>query len=174
MVLKGGVRSYERGTPEGSVTPLGPLDRCTPLFDGCRPPVIGWMQIINHSMDVNHEWMHRKVDMKLPGKWISNCHGARPVHQIISMIMWIRTSGLSIKKSVSRTCSCLQSLDRCTPPIIGWMQVINRWVDAPHHWMGADHQSWDRSTPSIIRRMQPRTDAREQVFAAASEARNLA
>ena len=38
----------------------------------------------------------RKVDMKLPGKGNSDFHGARPVHQIIS-IRWIRTSRLSIK-----------------------------------------------------------------------------
>ena len=30
----------------------------------------------------------------------SNAHGARPVHQIISMINWIRTSRLSIKNSL--------------------------------------------------------------------------
>ena len=28
----------------------------------------------------------RKVDIRLPGKGNSNSHGARPVHQIISMI----------------------------------------------------------------------------------------
>ena len=33
----------------------------------------------------------------------SNSHGARPVHQIISMIKWIRTSRLSIKNSLSLT-----------------------------------------------------------------------
>ena len=36
-----------------------------------------------------------------PGKGNSNSHGARPVHQIISMMKWIRTSKLSIKKSLS-------------------------------------------------------------------------
>ena len=29
-----------------------------------------------------------KVDIRLPGKGISNSHGARPVHQIVSMIKW--------------------------------------------------------------------------------------
>ena len=33
----------------------------------------------------------------------SNSHGARPDHQIISMIKWIRTSKLSIKNSLSHT-----------------------------------------------------------------------
>ena len=41
----------------------------------------------------------RKVDVRLPGKENSNSHGARPVHQIISMIKWIRTSRKSIKTS---------------------------------------------------------------------------
>jgi len=44
----------------------------------------------------------RKVDTRLPGKGNSNSHGARPVHLIITMIKWIRTSRLSIKNSLSR------------------------------------------------------------------------
>jgi len=32
---------------------------------------------------------------------VSGLHGAKPVHQIISMIEWIRTSKLSIKNSLS-------------------------------------------------------------------------
>ena len=48
-------------------------------------------------------WLYapRKVDMRLPGKENSNSHDARPVHQIISMMKWIRTSRLSIKNSFS-------------------------------------------------------------------------
>ena len=42
----------------------------------------------------------RKVDIRLPGTGDSNSHGARPVHLIISMIKWIRTGRLSIKKSL--------------------------------------------------------------------------
>ena len=38
----------------------------------------------------------RKVDIRLPGKGDSNSHGARPVHQIISMTKWIRTCRLSL------------------------------------------------------------------------------
>jgi len=46
--------------------------------------------------------VHRKVDVRLPGKGISNgCGGARPDHLIITMIKWIRTSRLSIKNSLS-------------------------------------------------------------------------
>jgi hypothetical protein len=43
----------------------------------------------------------RKVDTRLPGKGELNSHGARPVHQIISMIEWIRTSRLSKQNSIS-------------------------------------------------------------------------
>ena len=43
----------------------------------------------------------RKVDIRLPGKGNSNSHGARPVHLIISMVKWLRTSRLSIKNSFS-------------------------------------------------------------------------
>ena len=41
----------------------------------------------------------RKVG--LPGKRYSNPHGARPIHPIITMIKWTRTSRLSIKNSLS-------------------------------------------------------------------------
>ena len=47
----------------------------------------------------------RKVDIRLPEKVNSNSHGARPVHQIISMIKWICTSTLSMKNSLAcRSC----------------------------------------------------------------------
>ena len=36
----------------------------------------------------------RKVDVRLPKKLNSNSLGARPVHLIITMIKWIRTSRL--------------------------------------------------------------------------------
>ena len=52
-----------------------------------------------HHHDPHHET--KKVDVRLPGKGNSKSHGARPVHQIISMINWIRTSRLSIKNSLS-------------------------------------------------------------------------
>jgi hypothetical protein len=41
-----------------------------------------------------------QIDARLPGKGNSNSHGARPVHLIITMIKWIRTSRLPIKKSL--------------------------------------------------------------------------
>ena len=46
-------------------------------------------------------WGLRKVDIRLPGKRNPNSHSARPVHQIISMMKWIRTSGLAVKNSLS-------------------------------------------------------------------------
>ena len=59
-----------------------------------------------------------KVDVRLPRKRNSNSHGARPVLQSISTIKWIRTSSLSINKSLSQrsaapsptTTRCLLSL----------------------------------------------------------------
>ena len=39
-----------------------------------------------------------------PGRGKSYSHGARPVHQIITMIKWIRISRLSIKNSFSVGC----------------------------------------------------------------------
>ena len=44
--------------------------------------------------------LSRNVDMRLPRKGSSSSHGARPVHQIISMVKQILTSRLSIKKSL--------------------------------------------------------------------------
>ena len=40
-----------------------------------------------------------KVNVRLPGTGNSNSHGARPVHQITSMIKWIWTSKFSITHS---------------------------------------------------------------------------
>ena len=43
----------------------------------------------------------RKVDVRLPGKGNSNSRGARPVHLIITMMKWIRTSRLSMNNYMS-------------------------------------------------------------------------
>ena len=43
-----------------------------------------------------------RVSVRLPGKGNLNSHCARPVHLIITMIKWIRTSRLSIEESLSR------------------------------------------------------------------------
>ena len=54
----------------------------------------------NSRLESNKE-EEEKTD-RFDGKGNSNSHGASPVHQIISMIEWIRTSRLSIKNSLSR------------------------------------------------------------------------
>ena len=43
----------------------------------------------------------RKAGIRLPGKGISNSHGARPVHLIITTIKWIQGGRLSIQNSLS-------------------------------------------------------------------------
>ena len=68
---------------EGGVEEAGQEERAVPRECQCR-------------------YLERlKVDVRLPGKGNSNPHGARPVHLIITMIKWIRTSRLSIKNSLS-------------------------------------------------------------------------
>ena len=55
-----------------------------------------------HVLEIVHGLLPtRKVDVRLPGKGNSNSHGARPVHLIITMMKWIRTSRLSTKNSLS-------------------------------------------------------------------------
>jgi len=66
----------------------------------------------------------RKVDVRLPGKGNSNPHGARPVHLIITMIQWIRTSRLSIS---GRTCCPIVGTCACgrgTSIIIGTSIIV--------------------------------------------------
>jgi len=46
----------------------------------------------------------RKADIGLAGKGKLQSYGVRPVHQIISITKWIRTSRLSIKDSLSDAC----------------------------------------------------------------------
>ena len=43
---------------------------------------------------------YARVVVRLPGKGDTDSHGARPVHQIMVIIKWIRTSRLSIKNSL--------------------------------------------------------------------------
>ena len=49
--------------------------------------------------NTGHVMHARQVDVRLPGQGNSSSHGARPIHLIITMIQWIRTSRLSIKNS---------------------------------------------------------------------------
>jgi len=61
----------------------------------CVVMFVAQKQLIDTCMEI------RKVDVRLPAKGNSNSHGARPVHLIITMIKWNRTSRLSIKNSLS-------------------------------------------------------------------------
>jgi hypothetical protein len=51
-------------------------------------------------------WRLKKVDVRLACKGNSNSHDARPVHLIITMIQWIRTSSFSKKKFLSWRLTC--------------------------------------------------------------------
>ena len=55
---------------------------------------------------------NRKVDVRLPGKGNSNAHGARPLHLIITMKKWIRTSRLSISLLWAHNASSAASLPK--------------------------------------------------------------
>ena len=63
-----------------------------------RTPVIRVFTTFDVCDD--HE-RRRNLDLSLPEKGNSDTHGARLVHQIITMIKWIRTSRLSIENSLS-------------------------------------------------------------------------
>ena len=67
----------------------------------------------------------RKVDVRLPGKVNSNSHGARPVHLIIMMIKWIRTSRLSIKNSLSEALTVPRGRERTGYEPLGREQVTS-------------------------------------------------
>ena len=66
----------------------------------------GWRTAGSLSRRLGMVTWFRKVDVRLPGKGNSNSHGARPVHLIITMIKWTRTSRLSIKNSLSGHLVC--------------------------------------------------------------------
>jgi len=85
-VLGGWAVSYERGTPLERLLLGG--EAAGEDAEGAPIPLRVQVRL-------------RKVDIRLPGKGNSNSHGARPVHLIISMIKWIRTSRFSIKNSLS-------------------------------------------------------------------------
>ena len=53
-----------------------------------------------------HRQSTRLVDVTLPGKENPTCHRAKPVHQIISMIKWIRTCRLSIQNLLFNSTQC--------------------------------------------------------------------
>jgi len=69
-----------------------------PLYHSSAP-------LLKSCQDSNYSFRARgslcgKVDVRLPGKVNSNSHDTRPIHLIITMIKWIRTSRLSMKNSL--------------------------------------------------------------------------
>ena len=65
----------------------------------------------NHRLRIGryNQHTHETIPMdKTPVEYLQVplSHGARPVHLIITMIMWIRTSGLSIENSLSLGLLC--------------------------------------------------------------------
>ena len=61
---------------------------------------VGYRMRDAHARDYPDHLLLRKADVRLPGKG-NNSHGARPVHQILMMIQWIRTSKLAMKDFLS-------------------------------------------------------------------------
>ena len=71
---------------------------------GFQVTVLNTVHVVPSPLGGGMEMQHnRKVDVRLPGKRNSTSHGARPVHLIITMIKWIRTSRLSINNSLCNT-----------------------------------------------------------------------
>ena len=78
---------------------------------------------------VREDW---KVDVRLPGKGNSNSHGARPVHQTIAVMKWIRTSRFSIKNSLSSGCACSAVPTRGGPGLkLHYLRIKN--TNLKHH-----------------------------------------
>ena len=102
----GGAVSYDRGTPVLVIRP----------GRGAK------------HVDFRRRFSPRKVDVRLPGKGNSNSHGARPVHLIITMIKWIRTSRFSISGA---------SAPRSTPPAIMPREKDIEHSPPPHLWQTA-------------------------------------
>ena len=84
--------------------PKAPINLLDGAIRECRQHLLLWEY--SHKITTSYKVppASRKVAIWLPGKENSNSHGARPVHQIISMIKWIRTSRFSLKNSLSTTC----------------------------------------------------------------------
>ena len=74
----------------------------------------------------------RKEDVRLPRNGDSNSHGARPFHQIITMIKWIHTSRLSTKISVSSSpagCEPKPHVTECIHQSVSESQLPHKTVN---------------------------------------------
>jgi len=103
-------------TPSGSHTPPTPGHAALHLVWGLQ-----FRKVDVRLPGNGNSHSARNVDVRLPGKGNSNSHGARPVHQLISMIKWIQTSRLSIL-SLSMTPSVSH-----TPPTAGHAALHLGW-----------------------------------------------
>jgi hypothetical protein len=78
-----------------------------PLIPQVKPQTPIPKPSVNHSLkillagEIEAEFDEAGFGRGLPGQGNSNSHGARPVHLIITMIKWIRTTRLSINSSLS-------------------------------------------------------------------------
>ena len=116
-----------------SIFRLRPLNICVCLSVClCRRPVPPPPQRTPQARS-EHAVRYWRVDVRLPGKGHSNSHGARPVHQIITMIKWFWTCRLSIKNSLS---AILAIQERSRP-----IPSINRRARCPRYMLLA-HSTW--------------------------------
>ena len=84
------------------------------------------------KLNANMARWTRKVDTRLPAKGNSNSYGARPVHQIISMTKWIRSSSLTMKNSLSGSLASLEfTRSNCKTQ---WLQCTTSQVVLIHFW----------------------------------------
>ena len=122
------VFNHTTGTPKIMPPPL--VTRSQRFECSVTPPTKCHPPLKQSNVRVTVMWLNtvqetgvpetsRKGDVRLPGKENSNSHGARPVHLIISMTSWIRTSRLSTKKSLSGDLLAVASRevfrDECPP-----------------------------------------------------------
>ena len=102
----GGAVSYERGAPEvAHETESNHKNQSNNDYNSSSKTNQLKRQIsVQIQSELQGVSRSRKIDVRLPGKGNSKSHGARPVHLIITMITWIRTSRLSIKNSLYVSC----------------------------------------------------------------------
>jgi len=132
VVLSMVVLSVEGRQPRGGVPPSPQESTCLNIINfraACGinfvtpPPKFGGPETLVLRR-VAERFPHRKVDVRLPGKGNSNSHSARPVHLIVTVIKWIRTSRLPINHSFPHRMATRKECDnagswRISPSIQG-------------------------------------------------------
>ena len=95
------------------------------------------------------------------GKGNSNSHGARPVHQIIAMIQWIRTSRLPIKNSLSAARESHFSIQtRLVAPSMKTQLVAPSFTSGHELCSGSEAGSYLRLTDSCITQLKAQGPSR--------------